>query len=116
MVRGSIQNLSIGKAWESVQNVSIKFTQKCIFLTFHFFPATRIPHADFVRTPCVQNLEGKTYVVGEEFTAADIFLGQTLSVVDSFAGLLTDAYPNTQAYHKRILERPAAKKVYAGEK
>jgi glutathione S-transferase len=60
-----------------------------------------------------QNLEGKTFVVGEEFTAADIFMGQTLSVVDSFAGLLSDAYPNTKAYHKRILERPAAVKAYS---
>ncbi len=61
----------------------------------------------------MQNLEGKEFVLGDLFTPADIFLGQTLSVADGFGGLVGDNFPNVKAYHKRILERPAAQKAYA---
>jgi glutathione S-transferase len=51
--------------------------------------------------------------MGDLFTPADIFLGQTLSVADGFGGLVPDKYVGIKAYHKRILERPAAQKAYA---
>lgn len=60
-----------------------------------------------------QALEGKQFILGDLFTPADIFLGQTLSVADGFGGLVPDKYVAIKAYHKRILDRPAAQKAYA---
>eukprot|EP00884_Botryococcus_braunii_P012412 jgi/Botrbrau1/21171/Bobra.0061s0063.1 len=69
--------------------------------------------AEKALTVLEKNLEGKEYVLGDLFTAADIFLGQALSVADIKAGLIGDNYPNIKAYLKRILERPAAQKAFA---
>ncbi|KAJ6447061.1 glutathione S-transferase/chloride channel [Purpureocillium lavendulum] len=64
-------------------------------------------------------LEGKTYLVGEKFTYADLSFIPWDFVVQGF---LTDVwadhevdkkYPNFVAWHKRITERDSVKKVYA---
>ena len=57
-----------------------------------------------------QSLEGKTFVVGEEFTAADIMLGFTLVAAQS-VGVLDTRFPNINAYLGRLLARPALQKA-----
>ena len=45
------------------------------------------------------------YLVGNTFTLADIMTGYSLMLADNF-GVLTDAYPYTQAYYGRLSRRP----------
>lgn len=57
-----------------------------------------------------KELEGKDYITGKSFTAADLMLGYGLLLAKLF-GLLTDATPNTLAYFNRLAARPAFKKA-----
>jgi glutathione S-transferase len=50
-------------------------------------------------------LTGRTYILGEQFSAADVMIGGMLAWA-GFMGLLTDQ-PTLQAYVKRLTERPA---------
>jgi glutathione S-transferase len=50
-------------------------------------------------------LAGRTFLLGEQFSAADVMVGSTLGWA-SFMGLLADQ-PTLQAYVKRLSERPA---------
>jgi glutathione S-transferase len=57
-----------------------------------------------------QALAGKAYLLGDEFSAADVMMGYTL-VVAKWFGILTDAHPNAWAYIARLEERPAFQKA-----
>ncbi len=52
-----------------------------------------------------QALAGRTYILGEQFSAADVTIGSTL-VWAQFMGL-TNGHPTLEAYAKRLSERPA---------
>lgn len=56
-------------------------------------------------------LDGKQFLVGNRFTAADIMIGSTL-VWAALMGLLADQ-PTLQAYVQRLQERPACQKAQA---
>ena len=51
-------------------------------------------------------LAGKTYLVGEQFSAADIVIGYALFVADNF-GVFPAGLDNLRAYYERLSERPA---------
>ena len=57
-------------------------------------------------------LEGKTYMAGDELTAADIMVGYAIHLV-KLTGQLGDAYPNVKAYFERVSARPAFRKAFA---
>jgi glutathione S-transferase len=57
-----------------------------------------------------QALAGKQYLLGDEFSAADIMTGYSLLLMKWF-GLLSDAYPNVVAYLGRLEQRPALQKA-----
>ena len=57
-----------------------------------------------------QTLAGKPYLLGGEFSAADIMLGYSLLLVKWF-GLLTPEYPNVTSYMARLEQRPALQKA-----
>jgi glutathione S-transferase len=57
-----------------------------------------------------RQLTGKRFVLGEEFSGADIMLGYTLLVAKAF-GVLTERYPAVNAYLARLAERPALRKA-----
>lgn len=57
-------------------------------------------------------LAGKTYLLGDEFSAADAMMGYTVVCVRWF-GLLGDEYPNLNAYMDRLEARPAFRKALA---
>lgn len=56
-----------------------------------------------------RELKGRTYLVGDEFSAADIMMGFTLFAAQTL-GILAD-YPDLQAYLRRITARPAFAKT-----
>ncbi len=57
-----------------------------------------------------RTLNGQDYLLGTEFSAADIMIGFTLLAAGP-AGFLTDEVPNLQAYVARLASRPALRKA-----
>jgi glutathione S-transferase len=55
-------------------------------------------------------LAGKQYLLGGEFSAADIMMGYSLLLVKWF-GLLTPEYPKVTSYMARLEQRPALQKA-----
>lgn len=64
------------------------------------------PVADVIQ----ERMKGRQYILGDKFTAADVVMGGVL-VIASMLKQLGD-YPGLQEYMKRLMERPAAKKVF----
>jgi glutathione S-transferase len=58
-----------------------------------------------------QALAGKTFILGEQFSAADVMVGSTLAW-GGMMGLIGD-HPQIQAYVKRLSERPAFQRARA---
>jgi glutathione S-transferase len=56
-------------------------------------------------------IEGKEYLLGKDFTGADVMMGYSLQVAD-WLGLLAETYPNLRAYLGRLKRRPAFVKVF----
>lgn len=54
-------------------------------------------------------LAGRTFILGEQFSAADVMIGGTLAWA-AFMGLL-NGHPVLQAYAQRLSERPAFKRA-----
>lgn len=52
------------------------------------------------------HLKTRKYLLGDEFTAADVMMGYTVNGA-KFAGILDARYPNVEAYLGRLAERPA---------
>lgn len=59
-----------------------------------------------------RNLETRNYLIGADFSAADIMLGFTLAAAQ-FLGVLDERYPRTTAYMGRLMERPAFQRATA---
>lgn len=57
-------------------------------------------------------LEGQTYLVDDEFTAADIVVGYTLHVATQ-CGIVPADRRQLVAYHERLASRPAFRKAFA---
>ena len=58
-----------------------------------------------------QAVEGKAFLLGEQFTAADVMVGSILGW-SGFMGLL-EGFPGLQAYVGRLTSRPAFKRANA---
>ncbi len=57
-----------------------------------------------------RELGDKPYLLGEEFSGADIMMGYPLQSATWF-GLLTERYPRLRAYYGRLGTRPAFRKA-----
>lgn len=55
-------------------------------------------------------VDGHSYLLGKEFSGADIMMGYPVVVMQWF-GVLTDAFPNVGAYLVRLQERPGFRKA-----
>mmetsp|Transcript_32002 Transcript_32002/g.71110 ORF Transcript_32002/g.71110 Transcript_32002/m.71110 type:complete len:272 (-) Transcript_32002:609-1424(-) len=60
-----------------------------------------------------KQLEGKQWIAGDSFTAADIMQIHGLYLAAEFAKLLDKAsFPNTYAYYEQLMARPFCKEAY----
>lgn len=57
-------------------------------------------------------LDGRDYLLGAEFSAADIMMGYPLQSAKWFR-VLTDAHPRVGAYFARLQARPPFQKAFA---
>jgi len=60
-----------------------------------------------------QALAGRSFIVGDEFTAADVMVGSTLAWAQMI-GVLDASTPVTAAYLGRLMGRPAFQRAMAG--
>jgi glutathione S-transferase len=59
-------------------------------------------------------LAGRDYILGKEFTAADVMVGSTLNWCQMMGMIDGGSLPNVQAYLGRLAARPAAQRALAG--
>jgi len=52
-----------------------------------------------------QALKDRSYLLGEEFTAADVMMGYSVMIAQRYASI--DGLPNLNAYWERLSSRPA---------
>jgi glutathione S-transferase len=57
-----------------------------------------------------RNLRGKNYLLGAEFSAADVMVGYTVLVAKAM-GLIGAEHPSVDAYLARLTERPALRRA-----
>lgn len=62
--------------------------------------------------PAEAHLAGRTFLLDDQFSAADIMLGYTVAVAQSI-GVLEDRFPALLAYVRGLLERPAFQRAVA---
>ena len=59
-------------------------------------------------------LAGRDYILGKEFTAADVMVGSTLNWCQMMGMIDGGGLPNVQGYLGRLAARPAAQRALAG--
>jgi glutathione S-transferase len=62
-----------------------------------------------------KQLEGKSYLFGEQFTVADAYL-YTVTTWAAYVKLDLSSFPNLVAFQARVAERPAVKAAHQAEK
>jgi glutathione S-transferase len=65
--------------------------------------------------PLNQIFEERSFVLGEEFTVADVALGSILAYIPMLLKLDLSDYPGILGYMKRLSERPACQKTIFGK-
>jgi glutathione S-transferase len=60
-----------------------------------------------------RELSDRTYLLGKDFTAADIMMGFTLVAAQQLGVLTAERFPGLTAYLGRLLQRPALQKTIA---
>ena len=79
-----------------------------------FEEATRERETPHLLNPLNQIFEQQTFLVGEQFSVADVAVGSTLAYIPMMLKLDLSAYPAVINYIKRMSERPAFQKAIGG--
>ena len=104
-----------GKMPESLEHKSI-ITQWVIFSNSTlaiglFIEANREREMPKLLTPLNEIYSRQTFILGEDFSVADVAVGSILSYVPTMLQLDLSEYPTVTDYIKRITERPAFQKT-----
>ncbi|HYW22097.1 MAG TPA: glutathione S-transferase family protein [Nodularia sp. (in: cyanobacteria)] len=79
-----------------------------------FVEASREKETPRLLTPLNEIFERQDFLLGEEFTVADVAVGSILSYIPIMLKLDLSAYPAVLDYIKRMSERPAFQKSIGG--
>ncbi|MDB9374203.1 glutathione S-transferase family protein [Nodularia sphaerocarpa] len=79
-----------------------------------FVEANREREMPRLLTPLNEIFERQSFVMGDEFTVADVAVGSILSYIPIMLKLDLSAYPAVLDYIKRMSERPAFQKSIGG--
>lgn len=79
-----------------------------------FVEASRERETPRLLNPLNQIFEQQTFLVGEQFSVADVAVGSTLAYIPMMLKLDLSAYPFVVNYIKRMSERPAFQKAIGG--
>lgn len=78
-------------------------------------PEAREQQLPRLLTALDSQLVGKSFVVGDEFTVADVAVGSVLSYLERLFKIDLSPYPEIASYLQRLGERPAFRKGLTGE-
>ncbi|MEO0838531.1 MAG: glutathione S-transferase family protein, partial [Cyanobacteria bacterium J06643_5] len=76
-----------------------------------FVEATRDKEMPKLMNPLNEILGKQPYLLGEEFTVADVAVGSMLNYIPMMLKLDLSEYPNVTNYMEKVSERPAFQKV-----
>lgn len=76
-----------------------------------FVEANRDREQRRLLTPLNQRFENQTFLLGEEFSVADVAVGSVLAYIPMMLQLDLSPYPGVLSYIKRLSERPAFQKA-----
>lgn len=76
-----------------------------------FIEATREKETPRLLKPLDDRLAHQPYLMGDEFTVADVAVGSMLAYIPMMLKMGYDDYPAIQAYVQRLLARPAFQKT-----
>ena len=79
-----------------------------------FVEASRERETPKLMTPLNQILEKHEFLLGDEFSVADVAVGSILAYIPMMLKLDLSAYPAVLDYIKRMTERPAFQKAMGG--
>ncbi|MBE9199851.1 MULTISPECIES: glutathione S-transferase family protein [unclassified Nodularia (in: cyanobacteria)] len=79
-----------------------------------FVEASREKETPRLLTPLNEIFERQSFLLGDEFTVADVAVGSILAYIPIMLKLDLSAYPAVLNYIKRISERPAFQKSIGG--
>ncbi len=79
-----------------------------------FVEASRERETPRLLNPLNQIFEQQTFLLGEQFSVADVAVGSTLAYIPMMLKLDLSAYPDVVNYIKRMSERPAFQKAIGG--
>lgn len=79
-----------------------------------FIEANREREMSRLLTPLNEIFEQQPFLLGDEFTVADVAVGSILAYIPIMLKLDLSAYPAVLSYMKRISERPAFQKSIGG--
>jgi glutathione S-transferase len=79
-----------------------------------FIEANREREMSRLLTPLNEIFEQQPFLLGDEFTVADVAVGSILAYIPIMLKLDLSAYPDVLSYMKRISERPAFQKSIGG--
>ncbi|MBD0262611.1 MAG: glutathione S-transferase family protein [Tolypothrix sp. T3-bin4] len=102
----SVEERAIIAQWVLFANSSLS--------TGIFVEANRERELPRLMTPLNEILEQQPFIVGNEFTVADVAVGSVLGYIPIMLKLDLSAYPAVLNYIKQIAERPAFKKSIGG--
>ncbi|MGL5807690.1 MAG: glutathione S-transferase family protein [Xenococcaceae cyanobacterium] len=106
-----------GKITSSIEQKSI-FNQWILFAnstlaTGLFVESSRDREAPKLLTALDRIFESQPYLLGDEFTVADVAVGSMLAYAPMMLKMDFKEYPAVEKYYQRIIERPAYQKVYS---
>ena len=79
-----------------------------------FVEASRERETPHLLTPLNQIFERQPFILGEQFSVADVAVGAILAYIPMMLKLDLSAYPAVLNYIKRLSERPAFQKAIGG--
>ncbi|AUT03040.1 glutathione S-transferase [Nostoc sp. CENA543] len=79
-----------------------------------FVEATRERETPRLLTPLNEIFSKQPFLLGEEFSVADVAVGSILAYIPLMLKLDLSAYPAVEQYIQRMVERPAYQKAIAG--
>ena len=99
----SLEQRSLANQWITFANATL--------VSGIFIEASREQEMPKLLTPLNQMLEQQPFLLGEEFTVADVAVGSVLAYAPMMLGINFSDYPAVQQYAKRLSERPAFQKT-----
>lgn len=102
----SVEQLAIVNQW-------ISFANSTLFIGV-FIEAHREREMSKLLTALEKILAAQPYLLGNEFSVADVAVGSILAYIPIMLKLDLSAYPEVMNYMQRLAERPACKKGLVG--